>query len=244
MEPIQAIPGNANSLIGARLPDDATDRHLLDDSEPEERNSNSTYQDLQWDRPVDHTSASLHQTARKIPPSHPKFLRQILGLNPFKTSYFALFRSLDDLQSRCILFLGIILAVAAGVPLPLIGVIFGKIINNFPPNEDDLRIRLIELMGIAVAFFVVTWGWSVCWGVVGERVTRKMREKLVERTLGMDQAYFDTVSPDLTNILTEKTQTIQLGTSEKVGLFISSISYFVTAFTVGFILNAKLTGVL
>jgi ATP-binding cassette subfamily B (MDR/TAP) protein 1 len=48
----------------------------------------------------------------------------------------------------------------------------------------------------------------------------------------------------MTGILTEKTQTIQLGTSEKVGLFIASISYFISAFTVGFILNARLTGVM
>jgi ATP-binding cassette subfamily B (MDR/TAP) protein 1 len=54
----------------------------------------------------------------------------------------------------------------------------------------------------------------------------------------------DTVSPDLSSILTEKTQTIQLGTSEKVGLFIASISYFISAFTVGFMLNARLTGVM
>jgi hypothetical protein len=56
--------------------------------------------------------------------------------------------------------------------------------------------------------------------------------------------FSDTESPDLSGILTEKTQTIQLGTSEKVGLFIASISYFISAFTVGFMLNAQLTGVM
>lgn len=172
------------------------------------------------------------------------FIRQILGLNPFKTSYFALYKPLDDWESRIILLGGVLLAIAAGIPLPLIGVIFGKIINNFPPSEDELRVRLGQLMGVAVAFFVVTWGWSVCWGVVGERVSRRMRESLVERALGMEPAFFDTESPDLTGTLTEKTQTIQLGTSEKVGLFIASISYFVAAFTVGFTLNARLTGIM
>ena len=172
------------------------------------------------------------------------FFRQILGLNPFKTSYFALYKPLDDLESRLILLAAVLLAIAAGIPLPLIGVIFGKIINNFPPNEDELRVRLGQLMGVAVAFFAVTWGWSVCWGVIGERVSRRMRESLVERSLGMEPAFFDTESPDLTGTLTEKTQTIQLGTSEKVGLFIASISYFVAAFVVGFTLNAKLTGIL
>lgn len=39
-------------------------------------------------------------------------------------------------------------------------------------------------------------------------------------------------------------QTVQAGTAEKVGIFIQSCSYFVTSFAVGFILNAKLTGIL
>jgi hypothetical protein len=54
-------------------------------------------------------------------------------LNPFRCyqaygtsktpgpSYFALFRPLHDVQSRLILFGGVVLAVAAGAPLPIIG---------------------------------------------------------------------------------------------------------------------------
>jgi ABC-type multidrug transport system fused ATPase/permease subunit len=37
---------------------------------------------------------------------------------------------------------------------------------------------------------------------------------------------------------------VQSGTAEKVGIFLQSVSYFVTAFIVGFILNARLTGIL
>ncbi|PVI01409.1 leptomycin B resistance protein pmd1 [Periconia macrospinosa] len=244
MEPIQAIPGNANTLIGAHITDEASEGIRI--NEPEDPIRNPTRGNSHWDGHVDIVSLS-HRAPRNptgFTVIRQKFLRQILGLNPFKTSYFALYRPLDDLQSRCILLAAILLAIAAGIPLPLIGVVLGKIINNFPPEENDLRLRLIQLMGIAVGFFIVTWGWSVAWGMTGERVSRKTRERLVERALGMDMTYFDTVSPDMTNILTEKTQTIQLGTSEKVGLFIASVSYFVAAFTVGFILNAKLTGVL
>jgi ATP-binding cassette subfamily B (MDR/TAP) protein 1 len=37
---------------------------------------------------------------------------------------------------------------------------------------------------------------------------------------------------------------VQAGTSEKCGLFLQSVSYFVVAFAVGFALNAKLTAIL
>jgi ATP-binding cassette subfamily B (MDR/TAP) protein 1 len=44
--------------------------------------------------------------------------------------------------------------------------------------------------------------------------------------------------------LTSDAQTVQSGTAEKVGLFLQSVSYFVATFIVGFILNARLTGIL
>lgn len=48
----------------------------------------------------------------------------------------------------------------------------------------------------------------------------------------------------MTAQLTTDTQAIQVGTSEKVGLFIQSVSYFIAAFVVGFVLNARLTAIL
>ncbi|KAF2658029.1 leptomycin B resistance protein pmd1 [Lophiostoma macrostomum CBS 122681] len=201
----------------------------------------------QWERPMDLASLGTTQPQpwyQQLTTVRRGVIRQILGLNPLKTSYFALYRPLEDLESRAVLAAGLILSIAAGVPLPLIGVILGRIINNFPPPEDELNIRLVQLMGVAVVYFAVTWGWSVCWALVGERLSRKTRENLLERALGMDMAFFDVEAPNMTNILTEKTQTIQLGTSEKAGIFIASISYFLSAFTVGFVLNPRLTGVL
>ncbi|KAH9872117.1 hypothetical protein J1614_006378 [Plenodomus biglobosus] len=216
---------------------------LSSDSDIEEEHS--VRQSTQWERQIEPSLATVQpQAFHGVAAFRQQFIRQILGLNPFKTSYFALYRCLDDAGSRGILALGIVLAICAGVPLPLIGVILGQIINSFPPPQDELKQLLYRLMTVAVGYFAVTWGWAVCWAVIGERVSRKTRERLLHRALGMDMAYFDTVSPDMTGILTEKTQTIQLGTSEKVGLFIASISYFISAFTIGFMLNARLTGIM
>ena len=249
MDGNQALPAIPhNTIIGEHHLDDASERLLLHGTENE--GHASIPQGAQWDGRVDLASLRTVQPPggpQVLPPSgvvREKFIRQILGLNPFKTSYFTLYKPLNDFESRAILLSGVVLAVSAGLPLPLISVILGKIINDFPPKEDELRFRLAELLGVAVAYFLITWGWTVCWAVVGERLSRKTREELVERTLGMDQTYFDTVSPDITNILTERTQAIQLGTSEKCGVFLASISYFIAAFTAGFMLNAKLTCVM
>jgi ATP-binding cassette subfamily B (MDR/TAP) protein 1 len=83
---------------------------------------------------------------------------------------------------------------------------------------------------------------------------------MVDRALGLDQTFYETECPDvsssnvfigtkltpvqITSRLTLDAQAVQSGTSEKMGIFIQSASYFVTAFIVGFILNARLTGIL
>ena len=63
-------------------------------------------------------------------------------------SYLALFRPLQDVQSRLILFCGVVLAIAAGAPLPIIGVIFARIIDAFPPTEDEIHQRISQLLAV------------------------------------------------------------------------------------------------
>lgn len=50
----------------------------------------------------------------------------------FRTDYFRLFTPLDTWEEKCVLIAAIILALAAGVPLPIIGVIFGYVVHGRP----------------------------------------------------------------------------------------------------------------
>jgi ATP-binding cassette, subfamily B (MDR/TAP), member 1 len=83
-------------------------------------------------------------------------LIQWLSLSPKEVStektysYFSLFRPLEDLQSRILLFLGVIFAIAAGAPLPIIGVIFARIIDVFPPSEEEVRSRISQLLAVGL----------------------------------------------------------------------------------------------
>lgn len=70
------------------------------------------------------------------------------GVKTTGASYFALFRPLQDVQSRLILAAGVVLALAAGAPLPIIGVIFARIIDAFPPTEDEVRTRIYQLLAV------------------------------------------------------------------------------------------------
>lgn len=173
-----------------------------------------------------------------------KVYRQLLGLNPFKTSYLSLYSSLDSAQDKAVACGGVLFAIAAGVPLPIIGVIFGRLISSFPPNENELRTRISELLGVAVAYFVVTALYATAFGFTSEKISIRIRHRLLQCLLHLDQAYLDTHEIDVNSLLTEKIDTIHAGCSEKIGIFIQSISYFVAAFIVGFILSPKLAGIL
>lgn len=203
-----------------------------------------------------HTETDLRQNIADttLDPAHPRecgngaltkqVYQQLLGLNPFKGSFLSLYRNLDSTSERCTAIVGALLAAAAGVPLPIMFVIFGQIINSFPPPEDELETRIGQLLGVAAAYFVITTIYMSAFGRVGEKIAINLREKLLRCLLNLDQAYYDTHDLDVTSLLTAKIETIQVGTSEKVGIFIQSLGYFVAAFIVGFILNAKLTGIL
>lgn len=78
-----------------------------------------------------------------------KVYRQLLGLNPFKQGYLSLYGCLSG-RDKTVACGAVLFAIAAGVPLPIIGVIFGRLISSFPPSEDELSTRISELLGVAV----------------------------------------------------------------------------------------------
>ena len=145
-----------------------------------------------------------------------KVYKQLLGLNPFKSSFLSLYRNLENSKEIATAVVGALLAVSAGVPLPIMFVIFGKIINAFPPEEHDLQDRIGQLLGVAAAYFVVTTLYMTAFGRVGEKIAINVRERLLRCLLNLDQAYYDTHDLDVTSLLTSKIETIQVGTSETV----------------------------
>lgn len=164
-----------------------------------------------------------------------KLWRQLLGLNPFKGSYFGLYGSIEDTRTRLLAGLGAVCAIAAGVPLPIIGVIFGEIISSFPPDEAELVLRIRQLLGVAVAYFVVTTIYTICFGLVGDKIAIALRQKLLSSLLHLEQAYIDTRDVDINSLLTDKIDTIQVGTSEKVGMSEATV----TTHTIGASLEAN-----
>lgn len=150
---------------------------------------------------------------------------------------------------------GVIGAIATGIPFPLLGILFGQLINNLNSTECDattsdisalqnsVRTKVLEIIYVTIANFCFIYLHSCCWSMLGERLVRRLRERYLRSLLRQELAFFDTLpGGDVSSRLSTDLEAIQTGTSEKVGICIGSVSYFVASYVVAFIKDAKLAG--
>lgn len=153
--------------------------------------------------------------------------------------------------------LGVISAIAAGVPFPLLAIIFGQLVDDFNTvtcdttsdnpgtHQNGVNNKVLLLFYIAIAQFVLMYTYLACWNLFGARLAQRLRQQYLTNLLNKQPSFFDTrPAGEVSSRLNGDIQTIRAGTSEKVGLVISSVSFFVTAYVVAFIKEPKLAAML
>ncbi|CAI4211638.1 unnamed protein product [Parascedosporium putredinis] len=189
-----------------------------------------------------------------------------------KTSFFTFFQLLvyanPTWRDFALLVVGTISAIASGVPFPLMGIIFGQLLDDMNSGscdnsdaalitdpvaakqlQDDLQgevnKKVLILVYLGIASLVLIYTYIVCWNLFSQRLAQRLREKYFITLLGQDAAFFDTrKAGEVSTRLNSDIQVVQSGTSEKVGMYIATISFFITAYVVGFTRDAKLAGML
>lgn len=178
------------------------------------------------------------------------YARLLLAANPSKRDYGMLATA-------------IVCALAAGVPFPLIGIFFGQLLNNFnevtcaneaeavadaaadAQYQHDANDNILMIVYLAIAQFVLIYAHLTCWTLFGARLAQRLRERYLSNLLRQEPSYFDGLpAGEVAQRLSADIQTIRSGTSEKVGLCLSSVSFFVTAYIVAFIKNTELAAML
>ncbi|KAG6354327.1 hypothetical protein INS49_004932 [Diaporthe citri] len=157
---------------------------------------------------------------------------------------------------------GMICAIASGVPFPLIGVVFGELLNDFndvtcdeasdaSTSESDaayqssINSKILLIFYLAIAQFVLIYGHLLCWSLTGARLAQRLRERYLQNLLRQEPSYFDKLpTGEVASRLSSDISTIRSGTSEKVGICLASFSFFVTAYIVAFIKNWELAAML
>jgi ABC-type multidrug transport system fused ATPase/permease subunit len=157
-----------------------------------------------------------------------------------------------------LLITGTISAAAAGVPFPLMGIIFGQLLDdlnsasceiesNVDPDvvQSAVNDKVLKLVYIAIASFVLIYIYTVSWSIFSRRLEARLRNRYFKSLLRQDATFYDKRSAgELSSRLNADIQAVQSGTSEKVGICIACVSFFLTAYIVAFTRDAKLAGML
>lgn len=161
----------------------------------------------------------------------------------------------------CVLVSAVLCSIASGVPFPLIGIFFGQLLNDFNEVEctqpeaaggsesdgyqSSANDKILMIVYLAVAQFVLIYAHLTCWSLYGARLAQRLRERYLQRLLRQEPSYFDGLPPgEVASRLSADIQTIRSGTSEKVGICLASVSFFVTAYVVAFVLDHDLAAML
>jgi ABC-type multidrug transport system fused ATPase/permease subunit len=154
---------------------------------------------------------------------------------------------------------GVVGAIAAGVPFPLLGILFGQLIDNLnstdcaspgrAPSQDAVLDSVIQKVAYICYVSIANWCFlylhTNCWTFFGERLVRRLRGRYLRALLRQELAFFDRLpAGDVSSRLSIDLDSIQKGTSEKVGMVITSISYFVASYIVAFMKYPELAGML
>ncbi|CBF89553.1 hypothetical protein AN0404.2 [Aspergillus nidulans FGSC A4] len=168
-----------------------------------------------------------------------------------------LFYGSPSLKEALVLLTGLISAIASGIPFPIMAIVFGQLVdemnsstcNATPENADSyqssINAKVLQIVYIGIAYFVLIYIYVFCWNISGEWLAQRLRERYFQSLLRQDAGFFDTLAPgEASSRITGDISTIQQGTSEKVGIVLNSIAFFVTSYVVAFIKDARLAGML
>lgn len=116
---------------------------------------------------------------------------------------------------------------------------------TFHEFKHDLSKYALYFVYLGIGEFCLVYISTLGWIHTGERIAQKVRQRYLEAILRQNMAYFDKLGAgEITTRITADMNLIQDGISEKVGLTLTAVSSFITAFIIGFIRYWKLTLIL
>ncbi|KAK8123906.1 hypothetical protein PG999_003824 [Apiospora kogelbergensis] len=212
--------------------------------------------DLQGQKPAEAAATNDGNGAEAVskPPSK---------LSRFFRHFFRYFRLLGYAEPSLVdiglLIAGTLSSIAAGVPFPLIGIIFGQLLDNLnsatcaageaatDPVQYEAAVsdKVLKVFYLALAQFVLIYIYIVSWNLFGDRLAHRLRAKYFRSLLKQEVSFFDKLpAGEVSSRLSGDIAIIKSGTSEKVGLVLGVMAMFVTAYIVAFIKYARLAGIL
>jgi len=215
------------------------------------------------DRPNHEPSPSHPSSPREISKSDPfaqlseheaSTLRSQTDVPEVNIKYKDLFRYASK-ADLAIIAVSALCAIASGVALPAMTIIFGSLTGTFSDylagesSTSDFNSAIagnaLDLVYIGIGMFVANYVFTVGLIHTGERIAGQIRKEYFSAVLRQNIGYFDKLgSGEITTRITADTNTIQVGISEKLGLVLQALATFVGAYVIGLIKFWKLALIL
>ncbi|KAF5019025.1 hypothetical protein F66182_8975 [Fusarium sp. NRRL 66182] len=150
--------------------------------------------------------------------------------------------------------LGILSCIGAGTTLPLMNVVFGQFVGEFAdyflPGSTTSRSdfdKSINKLALYMFFlflgrFILNYINKFVFRMIGIRLSSAIRLHYLQRLFGQSIHVLDSMPPGYaTSTITSTANVLQLGISEKLGIFVEFTSTIVAAIVVAFVYNWSLT---
>ncbi|XP_075641814.1 ABC transporter B family member 21-like [Castanea sativa] len=161
--------------------------------------------------------------------------------------------SFADSTDVALMIVGTVGAIANGLGMPLMTILFGEMINSFGNNQSSNTdiVSIISKVSLKFVYLAVGIGCAAllqvtCWMVTGARQAARIRGLYLKTILRQDVSFFDkeTNTGEVIGRMSGDTVLIQDAMGEKVGKFIQLISTFFGGFIIAFVRGWLLTIVL
>ncbi|OAA43168.1 MDR efflux pump ABC3 [Metarhizium rileyi] len=152
---------------------------------------------------------------------------------------------------------GVLASIGAGITLPLMNIVFGKFVGNFSSfsnsnlggggiSKAEFQSRLDKLALYMFALFIGRLGLNyinkLCFRMIGIRLSSAIRLHYLQALFAQSIHVLDSMPPGYaTTTITSTSNTLQLGISEKLGVFVEFSATIVAAIVVAFSYNWLLT---
>lgn len=168
-----------------------------------------------------------------------------------KVPYHELFIFADNID-RALMIIGMITALASGLTLPLMTLLFGELADSFGKNKEvknivhDVSKVSLKFVYLALGSGVTAFSQVSCWMITGERQAARIRNLYLKAVLRQDVGYFDTEmnTGEIVERMSSDTSMIQDAIGEKIGKFLQLSVSFLGGFLIAFIRGWLLTLVL
>ncbi|KAI8962444.1 P-loop containing nucleoside triphosphate hydrolase protein [Daldinia sp. FL1419] len=191
---------------------------------------------------------------KHLPANEAEILKRQIITPEVKIGILTLYRY-SSRQDIILMAISAIMAIGAGAALPLMTVVFGNLQNTFQgyfyktvsydDYMDQMTTLVLYFVYLAIGEFVTVYIATVGFIYTGECITTRIRAHYLESSLKQNIAYYDKIGAgEVTTRITADTNLIQEGISEKVGLTLTAVATFFSAYIIGFVFYWKLTLIL